>query len=102
MAFSYPVYSSVSTVLTVTDMGVEPPPDTAPLPTQPAFCQIVPCAETPTGLRAPGGVASAEIAACRVSTSATRNKPHRKGERFIEFVVDEVFVFIKQTFPFPN
>jgi hypothetical protein len=50
-------------------------------------------------LRAPGGL-SAGIVTCRASTSATRNKPYRKGERFIEFVVGEVFVFIKQTFLF--
>jgi hypothetical protein len=29
-------------------------------------------------------------------------KPRRQGERLIEFVVGEVFVFIKQTFPFPD
>ncbi|PYJ15901.1 MAG: hypothetical protein DME96_11820 [Verrucomicrobia bacterium] len=28
--------------------------------------------------------------------------PLRAGERFIKFVVREVFVFIKQTFPFPD
>jgi len=28
--------------------------------------------------------------------------PLRAGERFIKFVVGEVFVFIKQTFPFPD
>src|SRR5262245_46334801 len=42
--------------------------------------------------------ASAEQA----STSAVKNKPCRKGNRVIEFVVREVFVFIKQTFPFPR
>ena len=29
-----------------------------------------------------------------------RNKPRRKRDRLIEFLVGEVFVFIKQTFPF--
>src|SRR5207247_9704678 len=29
-------------------------------------------------------------------------KPRRQSERLIEFVVGEVFVFIKQTFPFPR
>src|SRR4030095_668117 len=98
MAFSYPVYSSVSTVLTVTDIGVEPPPDPAPLSTPAGACQIVPCADTPTALRAPGGGLSAGIVTCRVSTSATRNKPYRKGERLIEFVVGEVFVFINESY----
>jgi hypothetical protein len=31
-----------------------------------------------------------------------RSRPRRKNERFIEFVVIEVFVFMKQTFPFPR
>src|SRR5438309_140625 len=93
MAFSYPVYSSVSTVLMVTAMGVEPPPESA-CPTLLAACQIVPCTDTPMGLRTPGIPPSAGIAAWAVSTSAMRNKPHRKGERFSEFVVGKVFVFI--------
>src|SRR5947209_16763080 len=29
-------------------------------------------------------------------------KARRKGDRLIEFAVSEVFVFIKQTFPFPR
>jgi hypothetical protein len=31
-----------------------------------------------------------------------RKKPFRKGNRLIEFLVIKVFVFIKQTFPFPR
>ena len=32
----------------------------------------------------------------------TSNNGRRKGDRFIEFVVSELFVFIKQTFLFPR
>ncbi|PYJ51876.1 MAG: hypothetical protein DME87_01685 [Verrucomicrobia bacterium] len=31
-----------------------------------------------------------------------RNKPDRKGERLMEFLINEAFVFIKQTVPFPR
>ena len=31
-----------------------------------------------------------------------RSRPRRKGDQLIEFVAVEVFVFIKQTFPFPR
>src|SRR4030095_15920723 len=105
MAFSYPVYGSVSTVLTVTDIGVEPTPDPAPLSTPAAVragdmgsdpppapaplsppaaaCQIVPCAETPTALRAPGGGLSAGVVTCRVSPRGTKNKPYHKGQAVV-------------------
>jgi hypothetical protein len=38
----------------------------------------------------------------QASTSAVRNKPCRKGERLIEFLVSEVLVFIKQPFRSPR
>jgi hypothetical protein len=34
--------------------------------------------------------------------SGTSSKARRKGESVIEFVMSEVFVFMKQTFPFPR
>src|SRR5262249_25920336 len=33
---------------------------------------------------------------------AMRKKPFRKGDQFIEFVVDGVFLFIEETFLFPR
>src|SRR5438309_2171647 len=44
--------------------------------------------------------AAGESANSRPAKAMTK-KPRRKGERFIEFVVGEVFVFIKQIFQFP-
>jgi hypothetical protein len=37
-----------------------------------------------------------------MNSNETRSKPRHKNERQIESVVDEIFVFIKQAFPFPR
>jgi hypothetical protein len=53
------------------------------------------------GLRTPGVPPSAGVPACAISASAVRNRPHRKGERFIQFVLSEVLVFISKPFCSP-